>query len=126
MATTTRRQLHLRLLLRSCLSERFERVGDLRVVSLFRSSLSPALEESGLGPCGKVNLKGVSQRNTAAKVEWEGVQVSKPALCAWLLQAIGRVRRYGQTRTVHLWRFLASATIDTEIYEQRVLGPNRA
>ena len=35
-------------------------------------------------------------------------------------QAIGRVRRYGQTRKVHLWRFLASETIDTEIYKQRV------
>jgi hypothetical protein len=35
-------------------------------------------------------------------------------------QAIGRVRRYGQTRKVHLWRFLASDTMDTEIYKQRV------
>jgi SNF2 family DNA or RNA helicase len=35
-------------------------------------------------------------------------------------QAIGRVRRYGQARPVHIWRFLASSTIDTEIYDQRL------
>ena len=34
-------------------------------------------------------------------------------------QAIGRVRRYGQKRKVHLWRYLATDTIDTTIYEER-------
>lgn len=34
-------------------------------------------------------------------------------------QAIGRVRRYGQTKTVHIWRFLSSNTIDTQIYHER-------
>ena len=38
------------------------------------------------------------------------------------VQAIGRIRRYGQSRTVHLYRFLASDTMDTEIYEQRVVN----
>ena len=34
-------------------------------------------------------------------------------------QAIGRVRRYGQTREVQIYRFLTTDTIDTEIYEVR-------
>lgn len=34
-------------------------------------------------------------------------------------QAIGRVRRYGQLRKVHVWRFLTENTIDEEIFEQR-------
>ena len=34
-------------------------------------------------------------------------------------QAIGRLRRYGQTKLVHIWRFLTSSTIDMEIFEQR-------
>ena len=34
-------------------------------------------------------------------------------------QAIGRVRRYGQKKKVHLWRYLAADTIDTTIYEER-------
>ena len=33
-------------------------------------------------------------------------------------QAIGRLRRYGQTKLVHIWRFLTRATIDFEIWEQ--------
>ncbi|CAE6523404.1 unnamed protein product [Rhizoctonia solani] len=36
-------------------------------------------------------------------------------------QAIGRVRRYGQTKLVHVWRFLTRDSIDTEIYEDRVV-----
>ena len=34
-------------------------------------------------------------------------------------QAIGRWRRYGQTKLVHIWRFLSSNTIDAEILEKR-------
>ncbi|KAL5513360.1 hypothetical protein ACEPAH_3759 [Sanghuangporus vaninii] len=34
-------------------------------------------------------------------------------------QAIGRLRRYGQTKLVHIWRFLSTNTIDVEIFEQR-------
>ena len=34
-------------------------------------------------------------------------------------QAIGRLRRYGQTKHVHIWRFLSTNTIDVEIFEQR-------
>jgi len=34
-------------------------------------------------------------------------------------QAIGRVRRYGQTQHVNIYRFLSANTIDEEIYEQR-------
>ena len=32
-------------------------------------------------------------------------------------QAIGRIRRYGQKKVVNIYRFLASDTIDTDIYE---------
>merc|ERR1711865_219697 len=32
-------------------------------------------------------------------------------------QAIGRIRRYGQKKTVNIYRFLAQDTIDTEIYQ---------
>jgi SNF2 family DNA or RNA helicase len=35
------------------------------------------------------------------------------------IQAIGRLRRYGQTKHVHVWRFLSADTIDVEIFEQR-------
>lgn len=38
---------------------------------------------------------------------------------AYETQAIGRIRRYGQTKTVHIHRFLARDTIDTEIFGQR-------
>ncbi|KAI0317160.1 hypothetical protein OF83DRAFT_1059143 [Amylostereum chailletii] len=34
-------------------------------------------------------------------------------------QAIGRLRRFGQKKLVHIWRFLTTDTIDVEIYEQR-------
>ncbi|KAH8091667.1 hypothetical protein BXZ70DRAFT_952767 [Cristinia sonorae] len=34
-------------------------------------------------------------------------------------QAIGRLRRYGQTKHVNIYRFLSLDTIDVEIYEQR-------
>ncbi|KAF9006107.1 hypothetical protein BDQ17DRAFT_1352752 [Cyathus striatus] len=34
-------------------------------------------------------------------------------------QAIGRLVRYGQTKHVHVWRFLVANTIDEEIYTQR-------
>lgn len=34
-------------------------------------------------------------------------------------QAIGRLRRFGQTKLVHIWRFLSTNTMDVEIYEQR-------
>ncbi|OJJ50576.1 hypothetical protein ASPZODRAFT_11442 [Penicilliopsis zonata CBS 506.65] len=36
-----------------------------------------------------------------------------------MTQAIGRVRRYGQTRTVHVWHLLASMTIDVNILQDR-------
>ena len=34
-------------------------------------------------------------------------------------QAIGRIRRYGQTKLVKVWRLLVKDSIDTEIYKQR-------
>ncbi|KIY49972.1 hypothetical protein FISHEDRAFT_40207 [Fistulina hepatica ATCC 64428] len=34
-------------------------------------------------------------------------------------QAIGRVVRYGQTKLVHIWRFLTDDTIDMSIYKER-------
>jgi SNF2 family DNA or RNA helicase len=34
-------------------------------------------------------------------------------------QAIGRIRRYGQSKTIHIWRLVAEDTIDTEIYRKR-------
>lgn len=34
-------------------------------------------------------------------------------------QAIGRLRRFGQSKLVHIWRFFTRNTIDIEIFEQR-------
>jgi SNF2 family DNA or RNA helicase len=34
-------------------------------------------------------------------------------------QAIGRIRRFGQSKKVHVWRFLARNTIDTKIFDER-------
>ncbi|VDC03465.1 unnamed protein product [Peniophora sp. CBMAI 1063] len=34
-------------------------------------------------------------------------------------QAIGRLRRYGQRQTVHIWRFVTMDTMDVEQYEKR-------
>lgn len=36
-----------------------------------------------------------------------------------MTQAIGRARRYGQTRHVHVYHFLASGTIDVNIFQER-------
>lgn len=44
---------------------------------------------------------------------------------AYETQAIGRIRRYGQRKTVHVWRFLAESTIDTDIYAERTLKVQR-
>ena len=41
-------------------------------------------------------------------------------------QAVGRLRRFGQTRLVHIWRFLSNNTIDEEIYEQRTKAGRKA
>ena len=41
------------------------------------------------------------------------------------VQAIGRIRRYGQTRKVNVWRYLAKDTIDIEIYSNRKNGGQR-
>jgi len=38
---------------------------------------------------------------------------------AWETQAIGRVRRYGQEKTVKIWRFVAKGTIDEDIVRIR-------
>jgi hypothetical protein len=43
---------------------------------------------------------------------------SNEPLTCWRFLAIGRIRRYGQTKTVHIWRYIASGTIDEEIYEK--------
>jgi SNF2 family DNA or RNA helicase len=40
-------------------------------------------------------------------------------------QAVGRLRRYGQTKHVYVWRFLTTNTIDEEIYEQRTAVTKR-
>ena len=40
-------------------------------------------------------------------------------------QAIGRLRRYGQTKHVYVWRFLTTNTIDEEIFEQRTSKAKR-
>ena len=42
-----------------------------------------------------------------------------------MFKAIGRIRRYGQTRKVHVWRYLAKDTIDMEIYNDRKNGGQR-
>lgn len=34
-------------------------------------------------------------------------------------QAIGRIRRYGQEKKVHVWRFLTENSIDIEIFDHR-------
>lgn len=34
-------------------------------------------------------------------------------------QAVGRLRRFGQTKHVYIYRFLSTNTIDVEVYEQR-------
>merc|ERR1712141_500475 len=44
---------------------------------------------------------------------------------AYETHAIGRIRRYGQTRKVHVWRYLAKDTIDIEIYSNRKNGGQR-
>ena len=38
---------------------------------------------------------------------------------AYETQAIGRIRRYGQLKTVNIWRYFARDTIDTDIFKER-------
>lgn len=45
--------------------------------------------------------------------------VSKQAYDARETQAIGRVRRYGQTRHVHIYRFLTMDSVDETLYKER-------
>lgn len=47
------------------------------------------------------------------------LEPTKEAYVAKETQAIGRVRRFGQTRPVVVWRFMSANTIDTDIFEQR-------
>lgn len=44
---------------------------------------------------------------------------TKQQYVAFETQAIGRIRRYGQTKKVNIWRLLAEGTIDKQIYEER-------
>lgn len=41
-------------------------------------------------------------------------------------QAIGRIRRYGQTKVVKVWRFIVRDSIDAEIVKQRGGGDSTA
>jgi hypothetical protein len=50
---------------------------------------------------------------------------SKQAYDAKETQAIGRVRRYGQTKHVHIYRFLTVDSVDETIYKERT-GLGRA
>lgn len=36
-----------------------------------------------------------------------------------MTQAIGRARRYGQKRHVHIYHFLAAHTVDVDLFQQR-------
>ena len=45
--------------------------------------------------------------------------VSKQAYEARETQAIGRVRRYGQTKHVNIYRFLTMDSVDETIYKER-------
>lgn len=45
--------------------------------------------------------------------------VSKQAYDARETQAIGRVRRYGQVKHVHIYRFLTMDSVDETIYKER-------
>jgi len=44
---------------------------------------------------------------------------SKEKYKAYETQAIGRIKRYGQQKVVHIWRYLATDTIDVEVYKDR-------
>ena len=50
-------------------------------------------------------------------------QLEKPGFfCVSCLRhtlRIGRIRRYGQTKTVQVWRFIVDESIDSEILAQR-------
>jgi hypothetical protein len=48
-------------------------------------------------------------RGVHAQQKWE----------AAMAQAAGRARRFGQTKRVHIYQFLASMTIDVDIIEKR-------
>ena len=51
--------------------------------------------------------------------------VSKQAYDARETQAIGRIRRYGQVKHVHIYRFLTMDSVDETIFKERTgLGPN--
>ena len=53
--------------------------------------------------------------------------VSKQAYDARETQAIGRVRRYGQVKHVHIYRFLTMDSVDEMIYKERIgLGRDEA
>jgi hypothetical protein len=45
--------------------------------------------------------------------------VSKQAYDARETQAIGRVRRYGQVKLVHIYRFLTMDSVDETIFKER-------
>lgn len=45
--------------------------------------------------------------------------MSKQAYDARETQAIGRVRRYGQVKHVHIYRFLTLDSVDETIYKER-------
>lgn len=47
---------------------------------------------------------------------------SRAEASSYEAQAVGRVRRMGQTRPVHVWRFVTSRTVEEELWDMSAVG----
>lgn len=89
----------------------------MHVFSFSTSSMNPQVERMTLR-YNSLTCRNLTNANHAIFLS-PLLAVSKQAYDARETQAIGRVRRYGQVKHVHIYRFLTMDSVDETIYKER-------
>ena len=92
-------------------SQKSKNLETFQNVSVERVLLLNVMDESASG----ANLTGANHAIFLSPL----LTSTQEIYTACETQAIGRLRRFGQTKLVHIWRFFSRNTIDIEIFEQR-------
>jgi hypothetical protein len=89
------------------------------MLGFFSSTLSTNLPAERISPKGIfLTSSNLTNANHAIFLS-PLLAVSKQAYDARETQAIGRVRRYGQVKHVHIYRFLTMDSVDETLYKER-------